>query len=179
MDQAKEVYLKALQLAPRGDPSRRWEVEILHRIADIDMQRIDWKQAVNVYEQIKAAAPEDERAHVALMELYERFNRPDLAIREIDALVQIYRGKGDTDKIFDLLGEAVQGEEDSIPLRTRLAQAYLDAGVADKALDHLDRLGDLQLEAGRVDDAKATIRAIIALEPSNVADYRALLEQLS
>jgi hypothetical protein len=34
------------------------------------------------------------------------------------------------------------------------------------------------LEAGRYDDAKATIRAIIALQPPNVVAYEQLLDQL-
>jgi len=179
MDQAKDVYQEALRLAPRGNSERRWEVEILHRIADIDMQRIDWKRAATVYERIRRLAPDDERAHMALMELYDRFNRTDLAVSEIDALTAIYKAQGDDDKVFALLEDAVREREDSIPLRTRLAQVYLDARVADKALEHLDKLGDLQLDAGRIDDARATIQAIIALGPDNVVDYQVLLKQLN
>ncbi|MCJ7738941.1 MAG: tetratricopeptide repeat protein, partial [Anaerolineae bacterium] len=178
MDQARDVYQEALRLAPRGNPDRKWEVEILHRIADIDMQRIDWKRAATVYERIRRLAPDDERARLALMELYDRFNRTDMAVSEIDALIKIYRARGDDDKVFTLLEEAVLEREDSIPLRTRLAQAYLDVGVVDKALEHLDKLGDLQLDAGRIDDAKATLQAVIALGPDNVADYQVLLKQL-
>ena len=60
----------------------------------------------------------------------------------------------------------------------RLAQAHLDAGHIEQALEHLDKLGDLQLEAGRAQDAKATIRAIIALHPPNIVAYQQLLDQL-
>lgn len=178
MDQAREVYQEALRLAPRGDPQRQWAVRILHKMGDIDMQRVDWKRASGVYEQIRRLAPDDERARLTLMELYYRFSRPELAIAELDSLLKAYRKSGKRQRIFAILEDAVRERPDDIPLRTRLAQAHLDAGNVEQALEHLDKLGDLQLEAGRHEDAKATLRAIIALHPPNVAAYRQLLDQL-
>jgi tetratricopeptide (TPR) repeat protein len=179
IDQARETYQEALRLAPRGSPERQWEVRILHKIGDIYMQRVDWRHAIGVYEQIRKLAPDDERARLTLMDLYYRFNRPELAIVELDGLVRIYHDSGKTQRVFAILGDAVRERPDSIPLRTRLAQAHLDAGNVEQALEHLDKLGDLQLEAGQYDDAQATIRAIIALQPPNAAAYQQLLDQIS
>ena len=178
MDQARDTYQESLRIAPRGDLQRRWEVRILHKIGDIDMQRVDWKRAAGVYEQVRALAPDDERACLTLMELHYRFNRPDLAVSELDSLLKTYHENGKTERIFAVLEDAVQGREEDIPLQTRLAQAYLNAGRVEQALRQLDRLGDLQLEAGRSEEAKATIRAIIALNPPDVADYQQLLDGL-
>jgi tetratricopeptide (TPR) repeat protein len=178
IDQARETYQEALELAPRGSPERRWRVRILHKIGDVYMQRVDWRRAVGVYEQIRTLAPDDEQARSTLMDLYYRFDRPDLAIVELDSLVRIYQDSGNTQRLFAILEDAVRERPDDIPLRTRLAQVHLDAGHADQALVHLDRLGDLQLEAERYEDAKATIRAIIALQPPNVVAYQQLLDQL-
>lgn len=83
-----------------------------------------------------------------------------------------------TRRIFAVLEDEARERPDNIPLHTRLAQAYLDAGHVERALEHLDKLGDLQLEARRYDDAKATLRAIIALHPANVEVYQQLLDQL-
>jgi tetratricopeptide (TPR) repeat protein len=178
MDRAREIYQEALRLAPRGTPESRWEVRILHKIGDIDMQRVDWRRATEAYERIRELAPDDERARLTLMDLYHRFDRPELAITELDSLLKVYRESGRTQRIFTILEDAVRERSDDIPLRTRLAQAYLDAGNVDQALVHLDKLGDLQIEAGRAEDAKAAIRVIVALNPPNVAAYRQLLEQL-
>ncbi|MDY6875731.1 MAG: tetratricopeptide repeat protein [Chloroflexota bacterium] len=178
MDQALDTYQEALRLAPRGDPERRWEVGILHKIGDINMQRVNWKRAIDIYEQIRNIAPDDERARLTLMDLYHRSNRHELAIAELDGLLKIYRDNNKTQRIFTILEDAISKWPDDIPLRTRLAQAYLDIGYVQQALEHLDKLGDLQLEAERYKDAQATIRAIIALRPPNVADYQQLLEQL-
>ena len=178
MDRAREVYQEALRLAPRGDPTHRWSVRILHKVGDIDMQRVDWKSAVSVYQQIRKLAPDDERARLLLMELHYRLGRSELAIVELDDLLEIYRESKRTQRVFAILEDAVHERPDDIPLRTRLAQEHLNAGNAEQALGHLDKLGDLQLGAGRAEDAKATVRAIIALNPPNVAAYRELLEQI-
>jgi tetratricopeptide (TPR) repeat protein len=178
MDQARETYQEALRLAPRGDPSKRWAVRILHKIGDIDMQRVDWKRAISDYEQIRKIAPDDERARLMLMELYYRLARPDLAMIELDNLIKLYREGGKMPRVFAILEDVVREHPDDIPLRTRMAQAYLDAGKIEEAIQHLDKLGDLQLTAGRVEEARATIQVILRLNPPNIAAYRQLLEQI-
>ncbi len=42
----------------------------------------------------------------------------------------------------------------------------------------LDTLGELQLEAGRKEDAKETLRTIISLQPDEVEGYTQLLRDL-
>jgi tetratricopeptide (TPR) repeat protein len=178
MDRAREIYQETLKLTSRGAPENQWEVRVLHKIGDIDMQRVDWKRAIESYERIRELAPGDERARLTLMDLYYRFNRPQVAIAELDGLLNIYRSSGKTQRIFVILEDAVSDRPDDIPLRTRLAQVHLDAGNIEQALVHLDKLGDLQMEAGRAEDARATIQAIIAINPSNAEAYQQLLDQL-
>jgi len=178
MERACETYEEALQVAPRAQQPRQWQVNILHEMADIHMQRVDWKRAATIYERIRQLAPDDERARLALMQLYYRLNRPDLAVAELDELLKAVRRSGRPERVFSILEQLVAEHPDDIALQTRLAQAYLNTGKVEKALVSLDRLGDLQMEVGRVEDAKATIRAIIALNPPNADQYRALLEQL-
>jgi tetratricopeptide (TPR) repeat protein len=179
MDQARDVYREALRLAPRVDQERDWMVRILHRIGDINMQRVDWKRAISVYEQILDLAPSDERARLTLMELYYRLDQPQKAVQELDELLRIYREEERSERLFAVLNDVVDRWPDAIPLRARLAQAYLDAGHTTEALEHLDQLGELQLNAGQEAQAKATIRAIIALQPDNTDEYRLLLRQIA
>ena len=178
MDMAREMYQEALHLSPRGTAAHRWDIRILHKMGDIDMQRVDWRRATEVYEQIRKLAPDDERARLTLMELYYLLKRPELAIAELDGLLKIYREEGKTQRIFTILEDAVRERFDSIPLRARLAQTHLDSGNVKQALEHLDELGNLQMEAGQRDDARATIKAIIMLRPPNVEVYQKLLDQL-
>jgi tetratricopeptide (TPR) repeat protein len=178
LDQAREKYNEALQLAPRGSPERRWEVKFLHRIGDIDLQRVEWRRAVSVYERIRNLAPDDEKARFTLMDLYERLGRPDRALAELDGLLQHYVQSGKAQKALPILERRVQEKPDAIPLRARLAQMYLNAGRKEDALRELDILGDLQLQAGRVQEAIATLQVILRLRPPNAEAYYELLAQL-
>jgi tetratricopeptide (TPR) repeat protein len=178
MRQAREIYQEALRLAPRGDDERDWTVRILHRIGDIDMQQVSWRRAVSVYERIRELAPADERARVSLMELYYRLDEPEKAVQELDRLLEVYRDEGGSERMFAVLDDLIERWPDKISLRARAAQVHLDAGSIEEALEHLDRLGDLQLDAGRTEEAKATLRAIIALNPPDADEYQVLLDRI-
>jgi hypothetical protein len=112
------------------------------------------------------------------MGLLYRLGQPRRAAAELDGLLEAYRDQGRPDRVFAVLDDVVDRWPDVVPLRARLAQAHLNAGHKKEALKHLDHLGALQLEAGRVAQARATIEAIVALQPPNVDEYRTLLEQL-
>jgi tetratricopeptide (TPR) repeat protein len=62
--------------------------------------------------------------------------------------------------------------------RAQLAQLLVRTGHADQALEELDVLGDLQLQRGQREEAKATIRRIISMEPPDIEGYQNLLNQL-
>ncbi len=179
LDRAQECYAEALRLAPRGSDETRWEVRILHRMADLNMQRLDWKAAIKQYERIAKSAPDDERAHLGLLRLYPRTGRPHLGLAALDRLLKRYLSTKRVRKALAVLEDLVQEEPDSIPLRYRTAQFALNAGQRESALEHLDVLGDLQLEAGKKDEALKTLEAIIALKPPTVDSYRGLYRDLS
>jgi thioredoxin-like negative regulator of GroEL len=77
-----------------------------------------------------------------------------------------------------VLEEQVEEHPEDISVRTWLAQAHLDARNVEEALKHLDILGDLQLQAGSTQDAAATIKTILMLNPPNADAYRQLLQQI-
>lgn len=178
-DQAQETYTEALRLAPRGTRDKRWSVRILHRMADLDMQRLDWKSAIKHYQEVTQLAPDDERAHLGLMRLYPRIGRAHLAISALDQLLKQYISTRRSEKAGVILEDLIREQPESIPLRFRAAQLYLNTGKREKALEHLDVLGDLQLEAGQQSDAIKTLEAIIALHPANVEAYVSLRDQLT
>ena len=178
-EQARETYTEALRLAPRGTPERGWESRILHRMADLDVQRLDWVAAIKDNEEILRISPDDERAHLALYRLYPRTNRPHLGVEALDKLIKRYLTGHKVTKALTILEDLVASDPDSIPLRIRLAQLNLNLGKRDEALQHLDILGDLQLEAGRRDAAVKTIEAILALNPPNRDAYADLYRELA
>ncbi len=178
IDKMREKCQEAMKIVPRASDSKRWAQRILHKISDIDMQRVDWRRAIQDYDQIKAVVPDDEKARLMLVELRFKLNDVSRAIRELDELLMMYSTTGKTARIIPVLEEQVRNHPNDMSLRMRLGRAYLGAGLTAQAIEQLDTLGDLQLQAGMVKEAIATIKGIIALNPPNVDQYRQVLAQL-
>jgi len=179
VDKALEKYKEALHLTPRASEEREWRVKLLHKIGDIYMQRLEWREALGVYRQIKRFSPEDERARLHLAELYYKLGQVKKALAELDELVQSYESQGEMDKALSILEDMVRLRPQEIPLRSRLAQAYLRRGMREKAIAELDALGELQLDAGLREEARHTIEQLMALSPENAPVYKRLLDQLT
>jgi tetratricopeptide (TPR) repeat protein len=178
-ERARDVYTEAMRLAPRGAPEKQWEVRILHKMADLDLQRLDWLAAIKNNEAILRIDPNDERAYLALYRLYPRTSRPHLGLNALDKLLKLYLEARNVDRALVVLDDLITNEPDNIPLRARGAQLYLNIGKREKALEHLDVLGGLQLDAGQQEAAIKTVTAILALEPPNKEGYVDLYRELT
>ena len=176
-DKAREKYLEALNLAPRGSTNRLWTNQILHKLGELDLERGDWRRAIQTYEQIKKIDPGDEKARLTLVELYYKI-QPQRALQELDELVKAYRVGGKTKRLAPFIEEQTRLHPKDIGLRARAAQICIEAGLRNEGITHLNVLGELQLNAGLTQQAIATIRAIIALNPPNVQAYQKLLAQI-
>ena len=163
----------------RGAVERNWEVRILHRMADLDLQRLDWQAAIKDNEDILRISPDDERAYLTLYRLYPRTGRLHLGISILDSLIKRYLTQNKVANALSVLEDLVKSEPESIPLRARIAQLYLNLGRRASALEHLDVLGDLQLELGQRDAATKTIEAILALNPPNREAYADLYREMT
>ncbi|MGQ9586427.1 MAG: tetratricopeptide repeat protein [Anaerolineae bacterium] len=178
LDKALETYREAVKLASQISEPRRWQTRLLHRMGDIYLQRVEWRQAIQVYAQIKGLAPEDERARFCLVDLHLKMREVAQAVRELDALLRVYRDRGEPQKELSLLQELAAQWPDEIPLRSRLAHAYLEQGETQKAVAELDNLGELQLRAGQKRQAAETVRLLISLAPDEAESYKRLLSQI-
>jgi tetratricopeptide (TPR) repeat protein len=178
VDAALERYEQALELARREGASPGWEVRILHRAADLQMQRVHWKEALATYEQIVELAPGDEQARFRLVELRYKLGQHAQALADVDELIVHHGKKREFDKIIRTLKELVASNPQDIPVRSRLSRIYIELGMREEAIAELDTLGELQLEAGRRREAMETLRTIISLEPDDKAGYTQLLKEL-
>ncbi|MHB8625054.1 MAG: tetratricopeptide repeat protein [Aggregatilineales bacterium] len=178
VEQARATYQEAMRLAQRigSDPAKR--AEIMHRVADIDQSRLDLRQALRTYEQIRTIEPNDERARRALIDLNYRLNNSVEAVKELDGLLRLFAQKKRGDQILGILEELVTRMPGDMALRSRLAAVYRQIKRDKDAIAQLDALGELQLEAGLVQDACTTIKQIVAMQPADSAPYRDLLAQL-
>ncbi|NDJ78442.1 MAG: hypothetical protein GYB65_19505, partial [Chloroflexi bacterium] len=152
---------------------------ILHRMGDIDVSRLDLRQAMRTYEQIRKLDADDDRARLSLVDLNYRLNDPISAIRELDGLLRVYARQHRADRIIQVLEEQVTRYPKDMALRSRLAAVYRQTNNVSRAVEQLDALAELQLDSGLHNDAQVTIRQIVALNPPQVDDYKRLLRQLS
>jgi len=177
VDEALEKYEEARSVVPRATRTD-WEVKILHRMADLHMQRVQWDRAVEIYERIRELSPDDDEACLRLVDLGHKLGQQNKALKELDGLIIRWGKEREHDKVVKTLRELVDSNPQDIRLRSRLGMAYVEAGMKDEAIAELDTLGELQLEAGLKQDAMDTLRTIISLEPPKVEEYTRLLRNL-
>jgi tetratricopeptide (TPR) repeat protein len=178
VDRAIEILDEALTCAGQGDPARHWQSNILHRIGDINIQRLDWRQATRAYRRIKRIDPQDAKARSYLVDLYLKTGQRELALKELDELIELFQTRREPYELLRVLQDLVQTWPDEVGLRMRLAKMYLDLRRREDAIAELDTIGELQLRMNMPQEAVRTVQAIIRLGPENVEGYRQLLAQL-
>ncbi|MBL8101089.1 MAG: hypothetical protein JNM02_01030, partial [Anaerolineales bacterium] len=178
LDMARKTYTIALRLVQQGNASRDWNTHILQRMADIDLQRLDWKQALRVYEQIRTLAPDDDSARKQIIELNLRMAQPDKALSELENYINHLENQNKNDLAVTFLEELVKEHEDQPLLKRTLAAQLHQMGRTPEAVTLLDVLGEILVEKGDREGAIDVINQIVLMNPQNVEDYRQLLKQL-
>ncbi len=175
---ALEKYTEALRLVLRSSDEKKWRARLLRKMADVHVRRANWREAAELYRQIVEMEPDDERAWLQLIDLSHKLGGDKASDRIVTRMLDGFNSRGEGERALTLLQEAVRLYPQQMALRARLARAYIDADRREEAVAELDMLGELQLEAGLREQAKATIRYIISLKPKKVEAYEHLLSQL-
>jgi len=177
-DKSRETFQQAERLARRIEAPAEKLVTVKHSLAEMEQMRLETRSAIRSYEEIAQLVPDDVKALRALVDLnYSMANQVD-AIKFLDMLLGLYAKKKQISKIVQVLEELIRHNASDTGLRSRMAAIYKQLGRKSDAIDQLDALGEIQLAAGLQEDARKTIRQIIALGPDNLPDYQKLLSQL-
>jgi tetratricopeptide (TPR) repeat protein len=178
LDMARKTYTDALRLAQNSNMDRSWRVKILHRMADIDLQSLDWRQALRIYEQIRTIQPDDAEARSRLVELNLRLGQQVQALSELDNYVTLLMDSERVDAALKFVEGLVREDPERPQVRTRLASIYQHMGLTEKAINQLDTAGEQFLDQGDRNNAIRTVETIVNFNPVNVAQYQRLLQQL-
>ena len=157
---------------------RHSKVNLLHRMADIDMQSLDWRQALRVFDQVRTLEPDDEKARNQLIDLNLRLGQAAQALAELDNYITHLRNTGQEKKALEFLTNLVQENPNQPAMHRRLGEFYRQLGRNEDAIAQLDAAINLFLQAGNRPAAVETVMAILALNPPNVADYQQMLAKL-
>jgi tetratricopeptide (TPR) repeat protein len=178
LDMARKTYTTALHLAQQGGANRVWSVKMLQRMADIDMQHLDWRQALRVFEQLRTLEPDDISVRKNLIELNLRLNQQPQAMAELENLLAHLDSTGRRSDAIPFFEELVDENPGQAVLRRALAEEYRQAKRISEAVTQLDRLGENLLNAGDREGAIQVVETIIAMNPPNQLNYQALLAKI-
>jgi tetratricopeptide (TPR) repeat protein len=178
LQRARETYEKALELISVFSLEKDWERDILHRMADIDAQRLDWDSALEVYKRIRDSHPSDKEASKKIIELHYRLGDDRKANHEMERYIGLLDPENEPSRIIQYLEELKEENPKKAGIRKTIASFYQAQGQEQQAVAELDSAGDMLLDEGDRVGAIQIIEEIISLNPANVEDYQKLLSQL-
>jgi tetratricopeptide (TPR) repeat protein len=178
LSRARQTYNEALRLAQQSRQDWNLLIDILYRMADIDMQSLDWRQASRIYEQIKTMKPDDPRARACLIGLGIRLSQEDQAESELRDYLALLNKSSESDKAILLLESLLTEYPQVIFIRIALADSYRKAGRKSDAIREYDFVGDKLLERGDRLGAAEIITTILALDPPDKEGYQQLLSEI-
>ncbi len=175
---SRKSYAKGLRLAQISDLDITWQVRVLHRIADIDIQSLDWRQAANIYQEICKIKPDDQKAYASLLDLNFRLGESDQAIKELDKFISYMNSNNRVTGAIQFLEKQIEERPQQAALRRRLGEEYFIVGNLDQGVNHLDVTREILMETGDRVGAMAAVQRIIEFNPPDVARYQQMLERL-
>ena len=178
MDITRQTYLSALSLAQKSSNVREWSLKILNKLADIELQSLDWKQAIKYFEQIRSLDGLDPAPRAMLVDLYIRIGIPVAAMNELDGYLKILATSNTPAKAAQFLDDLLKERPDNVEIQKRLVSYYKAQNELPYAIEKLDTLAEKSLAEGNSPATIATLEHIISLQPANVADYQKLLQDL-
>ncbi len=178
LNSARQTYTQALRLAQQGNVDRSWRVKVLHQMADIDLQSLDWRQALRVFEQIRTLEPDDEKARTTIIDLYLKLGQENQSMAEMANFIAYLVDTGKQTKALTFLEQLVEEYPKQPLIHRQLAEVYRLMGRVQDAIQQLDIAGESFIEAGEKSRAVESIMAILAMNPPNAADYEQLLSRL-
>jgi tetratricopeptide (TPR) repeat protein len=142
------------------------------------MQSLDWRQALQAFEQVCALKPDDEKARYSLVDINYRLGQESKALSELDNYLTYLNNQGQKEKILSFLETLVNDAPGRVSVRRRLADIYRQMGRIPDAVTQLDTIGDQLLRSGDTAGAIRAIEAILALKPENAGQYVQLLDEI-
>jgi tetratricopeptide (TPR) repeat protein len=175
---ATQVYQEALAYANANNAAGIPVIPILKSLADIESQQLNWKKALDYYDQVRAITPDDIDTTLAVVDLNFQMGQSEGAITALDGYIRYCITSGKLDGIVPTLEEQVRRYPNEVGVRQRLAEVYRQQKRIPDAIAQMDAVGEMLLETGHRQEAADAIRKIIELEPPDIEGYRQLLAEL-
>jgi tetratricopeptide (TPR) repeat protein len=178
LDLALEAFQEALELSNQFNLAIQLRVKLLHQMADLEVQCLDWRRSIQIYEQVRLLQPDDLRARTNLVSMNLRLGQDSQAMGELKNYISYLSGQDRIAEAIPFVEGLLSEYPDHLGLRRNLAGLYRQTGRITQAIEQLDRVGQAQLKGGDRHGAAQTVEAILALNPAKKEAYLALLKRL-
>lgn len=178
LELARKTYGKALQLAQESRRDQELIVRILRQIADIDLQSLDWRSALQHFEQICTIHPGDLSGIENLVELNIRLGQTNRSEAELIKYLSNITKTGALDQAITFLDRLATENPEQAFVRKYIVEILTNAGRHQEAVNELHSLFDGYVQAGYHQAAAQVIQDLVILDPLNKREYQTVLSQL-
>lgn len=178
LDKARQIYMDALKTAQKAKDSRARAIKILLKVADIDLQRLNLREALRAYEQVRQLQPDNLAVRAQLVALNLRMGEEQAAMKALDDTLGFLDKNNRSKDAITFVNDLLEDQPNHLGLRRRLADLYIHDNQIGEAVAQLDQVADGLLNAGKSYEAINMLELILTLNPPNAAEYRVALESL-
>lgn len=175
---ARKTYTKGLRFVEQAGLGEKWRVKILQKIADIDVQSLNWRQGLTIFEKICSIVPEDLEANRKRIDLNLRLGDRKEALNAIDDFLRVLKKDNRPDDAVEFLEKLCSDWPQEAMIKSLLAERYQDLGRTQDAIDQYDDARAILFDRGNKEGSVAMLKRIIALGPDNIDEYQQLLQNL-
>lgn len=178
LETARQTYLDALKLSQQSRRSRQWAYELLGHLAEIDMHRLDLRQALRFYEQMRSLQPNDPTLRTRIVVLNFRLGQDKTASLEVENFIDILEGLHQEEAAIQFVKGILLELPERFELHRKLANLYKRTHRIAEAISELDTLAEHYAEAGDYESSIRIVQEIISLNPPNRKEYEVVLDKL-
>lgn len=178
LQSARKTYAQAFRFAQQFNVDRETKIKLMHRMADIDMQSLDLRNAIRVLEQIRTLDPEDVKARDMLFDLNLRLGQTAQAMTELDNYLNHLISLNRSTEALEYINGKIRENQKQPELYQHLAELYRLMGRKEDAINQLEHAKEIYVQAGNNASAISTIMVILTLNPANPTTYQRMLVEL-
>lgn len=177
LDMSKQALLSGLKLAQESKGMRDWIIKLLSKIADIDMQRFDWRNAIRMLEQLRTLQPEDATTRSQLIDLNIKLGQLNVAVSELSSYLSLMENTGRLPEAVRFAREVNTDHPERLELREVLADLLIHNNKIKEAITELELILKANIEEGNNQRITATLQRLITVDPQHADRYQQLLQE--
>ncbi len=178
LDMARQTFMAGLRHAQEFKNGKPLLIKILGRVADIDEQRFDWRNAVRVYEQLRTMQPEDPTARSHLIDLSLRLGQVNTAVSEFQGYIALLVNTGRQAEALKFASNFTKEHADQVVIRELYVDMLAMAKKDGDAITELEGILELNTAEGNLQRIATTLQKLITLNAPKAQEYKETLRNM-